>query len=91
MVALTGALLLWAVLRVAGAVRPNGAALLPAESPRAGVLPGVAALIGAALIVAAGTAVPGINAPTGDRTVNVALVQGNVPRVGEPGSPVKLT
>nr|WP_236700281.1 apolipoprotein N-acyltransferase [Allosalinactinospora lopnorensis] len=89
MVALTGALLLWAVLRVAGAARPARPALRTAEAPRAGgglrtgVLPGTAALAGAAAILAAGAAVPEVGAPARDRAVNVALVQGNVPRVGE--------
>ncbi|MFC4564616.1 apolipoprotein N-acyltransferase [Nocardiopsis mangrovi] len=70
MVALTGALLLWAVLRVA-------------RAPRTALLPAGAAAVGAAAVLGAGTMVPSIGAPTVDHTATVALVQGNVPGIGE--------
>ncbi|MFC3520911.1 apolipoprotein N-acyltransferase [Streptomonospora nanhaiensis] len=69
-VALAGGLLLWAALRAA---RPG----------RSG-LPGAAAAVGAALAVAAaGLAWPPLTAPAVDHTATVALIQGNVPGVGQ--------
>ncbi|MFC3996340.1 apolipoprotein N-acyltransferase, partial [Nocardiopsis sediminis] len=70
MVALTGGLLLWAVLRIA-------------RAPRAALLPAGAAAAGVAAVLGAGIAVPSIGAPTVDHTATVALVQGNVPGIGQ--------
>nr|WP_156004670.1 apolipoprotein N-acyltransferase [Streptomonospora sp. PA3] len=69
-VALVGVLLLAAVLRLVRRPRPPLAASA-----------GLAA--GAVAITAAGAALPALTAPAVDHTATVALVQGNVPGVGQ--------
>ncbi|MDA2813018.1 apolipoprotein N-acyltransferase [Nocardiopsis sp. RSe5-2] len=74
-VALSGTLLLAAVL---GAVRARARGL----GPRALAVP-AALLAGAVAVPLFGMAAPRIGAPATDDTVTVALIQGNVPNVGE--------
>ena len=69
-VALTGGLLLWSALR---AVHARG-------RDRAWAAVGLAA---SAAIVAVGTIAPVVGRPAPTETVNVGMVQGNVPNVGE--------
>ncbi|GLU48817.1 apolipoprotein N-acyltransferase [Nocardiopsis ansamitocini] len=75
MVALTGALLFTAVRAGTTAVR---AKRLPGQ-----IRPIAASLAGIALIVLGGVYAPVIGAPRADHTATVAIVQGNVPGVGE--------
>ncbi|WP_067608349.1 apolipoprotein N-acyltransferase [Nocardiopsis listeri] len=70
-VALTGAMLVWAVLR---AVAARG---------RARVLLFALGLAASAAIVLGGLVAPAIGRPTPAETVNVGMVQGNVPNAGE--------
>jgi apolipoprotein N-acyltransferase len=70
-VALTAGLLVVAARRLGGARRMFGGGSVPA---------GVAALAGITALVVGGLLLPG--APARDRTTTVALVQGNVPRLG---------
>ena len=70
-VALTGALLLWALLRTAH------------RGPRSGPLTAALALAAAAAVVLCGTAAPALGRPPAGETVTLGLVQGNVPNVGE--------
>ncbi|MEU3018216.1 MULTISPECIES: apolipoprotein N-acyltransferase [unclassified Nocardiopsis] len=70
-VALTGALLVWTVLRAVSA-RGGARVLLPA-----------AGLVAGAAIVLGGLAAPAIGRPAPAETVTVGMVQGNVPNVGE--------
>ncbi|MFC7327159.1 apolipoprotein N-acyltransferase [Marinactinospora rubrisoli] len=76
-VALSGTLLLWAVLRAAAALRDGR----PAAPRRAGTV-AVVAVLGVAAIVAGGAVAPRLAAPATDHTVTVALVQGDVPNPG---------
>ncbi|WP_232832352.1 apolipoprotein N-acyltransferase [Nocardiopsis sp. FIRDI 009] len=76
-VALTGGLLLWSALRVAGAVRGPGAGRARAFAAAA------AGLAVSAAIVAGGTLAPAVGRPAEAGTVTVGMVQGNVPGVGE--------
>ena len=69
-VALTGGLLLWSVLR---AVHAKGRDLAWAG----------AGLVVSAAIMVGGTFAPKIGSPTPTETVTVGMVQGNVPNVGE--------
>ncbi|MFL1432807.1 MULTISPECIES: apolipoprotein N-acyltransferase [unclassified Nocardiopsis] len=70
-VALTGGLVLWAVLGVASrGVRPG----LPAAA---------LALAAAAAVVLCGTLAPAVGRPPAGETVTLGMVQGNVPNVGE--------
>nr|WP_242677418.1 apolipoprotein N-acyltransferase [Streptomonospora litoralis] len=69
-VALTGTLLLAAVLRLA-------------RRPRAPLAATAGLAAGAAALTAGGAALPALTAPAVDHTATVALVQGNVPGVGE--------
>ncbi|WP_398694959.1 apolipoprotein N-acyltransferase [Streptomonospora wellingtoniae] len=68
-VALVGALLLAAVLRLA-------------RRPRAPLAATAGLAAGALALTAAGSAVPALTAPAVDHTATVAVVQGNVPGVG---------
>lgn len=70
-VALTGAMLVWTVLR-AVAARGRARVLLPALG-----------LATSAVIVLGGLVAPAIGRPAPADTVNVGMVQGNVPNVGE--------
>ncbi len=81
-VALAGALLLWAARHLAPALRRD-AANAPGGRRRSAILPGGAALAGVVALAAAGAMAPAISAPEEESTVNVALVQGNVPNTGE--------
>jgi apolipoprotein N-acyltransferase len=72
-VALTGGVLLWGLLRAVSATAP---ARVRAASAAAGVLV-------AAAVLAGGTLAPAIGRPAPGETVTVAMVQGNVPNVGE--------
>ncbi|MBB6172027.1 apolipoprotein N-acyltransferase [Nocardiopsis mwathae] len=74
MVALAGTVLLAGLLRAARARREGG--------PWRAVPPLAAGLAAALAIGAAGMAAPMVGAPARDHTATVALVQGNVPRVG---------
>ncbi|MBB5436011.1 apolipoprotein N-acyltransferase [Nocardiopsis composta] len=71
-VALTGTLLLAAALRASSAPRDRRAL---------GAAAGL--LAGAVAVTAAGAAAPRIGAPAADHTATVAMIQGNVPGVGE--------
>nr|WP_221445934.1 apolipoprotein N-acyltransferase [Lipingzhangella halophila] len=89
-VALVGALLLWVALRLlpllrerAGHGPPLGGGGRGARGIRFAALSGAGALCGVVAIAVAGAAAPAIAAPEEEKTVTVALVQGNVPRVGE--------
>ncbi|MFD6100561.1 apolipoprotein N-acyltransferase [Nocardiopsis flavescens] len=70
-VALTGGLLLWAVLRTAS------------RGPRAGAPTAALALAASAAVVLCGTVAPAVGRPPAGETVTVGMVQGNVPNVGE--------
>ena len=70
-VALTGAMLVWTVLR-AVAARGRARVLLPALG-----------LATSAAIVLGGLVAPAVGRPAPAETVNVGMVQGNVPNVGE--------
>lgn len=70
-VALTGAMLVWTVLR---AVTARGRARV--------LLPAVGLATGAAIVLG-GLVVPAIGRPAPQETVTVGMVQGNVPNVGE--------
>ncbi|QUX20901.1 apolipoprotein N-acyltransferase [Nocardiopsis sp. MT53] len=70
-VALTGGLLLWALLRVV------------ARGPRTGLPAAALALAAAAAVVLCGTVAPAVGRPPAGETVTVGMVQGNVPNVGE--------
>ncbi|WP_431888535.1 apolipoprotein N-acyltransferase [Nocardiopsis alba] len=70
-VALTGAMLLWTVIR-AVAARGRPRILLPAVG-----------LATTAAIVLGGLVAPAIGRPAPDGTVNLGMVQGNVPNTGE--------
>ncbi|RKS09471.1 apolipoprotein N-acyltransferase [Nocardiopsis sp. Huas11] len=72
-VALSGGVLLWAVLRALSATAPARARVASAS---AGVLVAAAVLAGGALA-------PSVARPAPAETVTVAMVQGNVPNVGE--------
>ncbi|WP_053617669.1 apolipoprotein N-acyltransferase [Nocardiopsis sp. NRRL B-16309] len=72
-VALTGGVLLWSVLRAASATAP---ARVRAASAAVGVLVAAAVLAGGALA-------PAVARPAPAETVTVAMVQGNVPGVGQ--------
>ncbi|GAB2521305.1 apolipoprotein N-acyltransferase [Nocardiopsis aegyptia] len=72
-VALTGGVLLWSVLRALSATAP---ARVRAASAAAGVLV-------AAAVLAGGVLAPSVARPAPAETVTVAMVQGNVPGVGE--------
>ncbi|MFE3456901.1 apolipoprotein N-acyltransferase [Nocardiopsis aegyptia] len=72
-VALTGGVLLWSVLRALSATAP---ARVRAASAAAGVLV-------AAAVLAGGVLAPSVARPAPAETVTVAMVQGNVPNVGE--------
>ncbi|MFI6576254.1 apolipoprotein N-acyltransferase [Nocardiopsis sp. NPDC050513] len=76
-VALTGALLLWSVLRAAAALRGGG----PGRTRALGAA--AVGLAASAAIVAGGTLAPAVGRPSEGETVTVGLVQGNVPNVGE--------
>ncbi|WP_304454538.1 apolipoprotein N-acyltransferase [Nocardiopsis sp. YSL2] len=72
-VALTGGVLLWAALR---ALSATATARARAVSAAAGVLVAAAVLVG-------GVLAPSVARPAPAETVTVAMVQGNVPNVGE--------